>query len=131
MNSPSFTAQEFGPVLIAGLVTSASGSTVAVKLTQQVVTTYPPGARAHFLLQDSLAPPTSKRIITHRKTTQRLAPDEAALLNVGQPMGGHIARTLCAEPRYAAQKPAYEGGYASSAWHPDYVADADERLLPA
>ena len=119
----------FATPYLAELVPSDAGSTVKARIFQVVQTTYPPGSRSQFALQDSLDPDGTKTVISTRKITQRLSPEEAAKLTVGQDITGHISRCLRSTPRYATQKPAYEGGYASASWHPSYVPDTDERQL--
>ncbi len=120
----------FGPVLVADKKLSASGNTVAVKLQQSCATTYPPGSREHLLLQEKLDHHAegSHVVRSLRKATQRLSLDKAAELNIGDEVGGHIQRILRSTPRYATQKPAYEGGYAFANWLPAYAEDIDLRV---
>ena len=114
---------------LAELVSSDAGSTVKARIFQRVQTSYPPGSRSQFALQDSLNADAAKIVVSTRKITQRLSPEEAAKLTVGQDIQGHISRCLRSTPRYATQKPAYEGGYASASWHSAYTPDTDERHL--
>jgi hypothetical protein len=129
MNTNSPPVHVFGTPYIHDIIPSESGSTVKVKIFQVVQTTYPPGSREQFALQDSLTPGKEKTVVSTRKITQRLSPEQAKDLTVGQEIEGHIARTLRSTPRYPDQKPAYEGGYASASWHTDYTPDVDEREL--
>lgn len=124
MNNPIST---FGPVVVVDKKLSASGGTIAVKLQQQVYTTYPPGSQAHLALQETLSPTTGRVVKSLRKATQRLSPEEAIHLEVGQEIEGHLVRTLSSTPKFHNQKPAYEGGFASSTWHPAFSPDIDLR----
>ena len=127
MNPLSAPVHVFDVPYLHELVTSPTGSTVKARIFQRVQTTYPAGSRAQFALQDTLDPDGTKTVLSTRKITQRLSPEEAAKLTVGQAIAGHISRALRSTPRYPTQKPAYEGGYASASWHGDYHPDTDER----
>ena len=129
MNATTTPTHVFDMPYLAELVSSDTGSTVKARIHQRVLTTYPPGSRSQFALQDSLNAEGAKTVISTRKITQRLSLEEAAKLTVGQDISGHIARVLRSTPRYATQKPAYEGGYASASWHSAYAPDTDERPL--
>jgi hypothetical protein len=128
MNSKS-PVHVFDNPYLADLIITEGSSTVKARIHQKVQTTYPPGGRSQFVLQDSLDPDGSKIVVSTRKVTQRLSHEEAAKLTVGQEIPGHIARVLRSQPRYATQKPAYEGGYASASWHSEYQPDTDEREM--
>jgi len=124
MNTPIMT---FGPVTVLSKRLSSSGSTVAVKLQQQVYTTYPPGSQQHLALSEALNGNTARVVKTLRKATQRLLPEEAAILEEGQEIAGHLVRTITALPKFYGQAAAYEGGYASCCWHPAFAPDIDLR----
>jgi len=129
MTTNHLPASVFDVPYLAELLYTEGGTTVKAKIYQRVQTSYPPGTRSQFALQDSLDAESTKTVVSTRKITQRLSPEEAAKLTVGQDIAGHISRTLRSTPRYATQKPAYEGGYASASWHSAYTPDTDERHL--
>lgn len=119
----------FGDVTVVSKRLSGTELTVAVRLQQECTTVYPPGSRPHFALQGALAPATEieRTITSYRKATQRFSPEEAASLKEGDVVGGHLRTTYTEHPRYAGQKSAYEGGYASSEWRPTLEPDIDLR----
>jgi len=117
----------FGPITVAA-IQPGGNSTVTVKLQQETRTTYPVGSRPQFALQEALTGATQPAVVTGvRRANQRFSLEEAANLHLGQELPGHIRRIQRATPKYPGQKPAYEGGFTSSEYLPEYAEDQDFR----
>lgn len=113
----------FGPVKVAKKTLVASGKVYSVTLQQQELHT-------DYTEPDVLSGKThTTPPKTSRKVQVRVSLDEAANLEEGQIVAGHIMRTIHPAPTHKGQREAHTGGYPQAKWVDTYTSDVDLRTL--